>query len=171
MFIRNPHEGPITEQGVLRDVAIPATLDFCQKNRALSDCRSRCTGIPAYRRIHWSYAFCNFRLVIGGPYKLLGKSIQQYRELNTIDWTLHFTIRPTPITVPCILCARLRSPDFDISFYPQMLHSQYMSLGYDLICLLTKCRLRDPGSCTFSRSGRGCTWSSDWVEDLLFSDQ
>jgi hypothetical protein len=37
MFIRNTHEGPITEQGVLRDVAIPATLDFCQKNRALSD--------------------------------------------------------------------------------------------------------------------------------------
>ena len=65
-------------------------------------CRSRCTGIPAYRRIHWSYAFCNFRLVIGGPYKLLGKSIQQYRELNTIDWTLHFTIRPTPTFDLCL---------------------------------------------------------------------
>ena len=30
------------------------------------------------------------------PYKLYEEPIQKYRELNTIDWTPTFTIRPTP---------------------------------------------------------------------------
>lgn len=48
-------------------------------------------------------------------------------------------------TVPCNLSAWFSRPDFDISFSLQMLHSQCMSFGNGLICLLTKCRLRDPG--------------------------
>lgn len=48
-------------------------------------------------------------------------------------------------TIPCTPCAWFSSVDFYISFSPQILHSQCISLANGLICMLTKCRLRDPG--------------------------
>jgi hypothetical protein len=75
-------------------------------------------------------------------------------------------------TIPCTPCAWFRSADFDISFFPQMLHSQCMSLGNGLICLLTKCRLRDPGFLQFSitKTYKAYRWSLFSRFDIKRSD-